>query len=119
LAATSRLTVDAERPIRLAIAANVSPAPSPARISSRSSNDKRNADRGRCLDAIPPSDATSRCTERAVQPTAAALSSTLEPEPSIPNTTNRSARDMRANFDRPSDTTTSVIVQRPLEANCL
>jgi hypothetical protein len=88
----------------LAIAVNESPACSPTRISSRSSSESRNGDRGRVLALTPPSLTTNLRTERPVHPTAAPASPAETPDAINSITNNLSSRVIRANFERPSDT---------------
>ena len=79
---TSRLTVDGARPIRRAITRNDSPAASPARISSRSNNDNRNADRGRARhrrDGLPPAATNTRWIIARLIPNSAAIATCRSP----------------------------------------
>lgn len=77
--ATSRVTVEGERPRRVAIVRHESPAKSPREISSRSGNDSRRADRGVVRGFTPPVFRSNRCTDNVEQPIALAAARCVSP----------------------------------------
>ena len=80
LTATSRDTVEGDRPRSFAIDRQDSPACMPLDISSRSVVDNRSAERGLLPDFRPPDRASSRCTDFDEQPMTTAASECVCPE---------------------------------------